>query len=324
VLIYLSCEPDTLGRDLADLARLGLRCDELAPYDMMPHTDEVETVAVLRAATPPAPTLLGRATELWALDKPGHEPTVPSDDGTPSLLLRASAMAGLEGALAVQRLDADTSGVCLLASSAASAARWAKALGEADSRKEYLALCRGITRAKGVVSRPSARARSGSAHPSGSVAASAAAAGAASQPGAGDAGRAAGPKQVRTRYRRLEVVGGHSLLRVSAEHGRPQDIRRQLASLGHPVLGDVRHGHAPSNRHLSEKHGLDRAFLHCARIVVTDPTTQRRLEIQSPLAGDLQLVLDRLTASTPSQGTELDEAGADRPNAKTPSPPRRA
>jgi 23S rRNA (uracil1939-C5)-methyltransferase len=256
----MSCEPDTLGRDLADLARLGLGCVELVPYDMMPHTEEVETLAVLRAASPPAPTVLCQAAELWALDKPAHEPTVPSERGTWCLLTRVAAMPGLGAAVPVHRLDADTSGVCLLAPSAGSATRWAKALGEAESRKDYLALCRGITRPKGVVSRP------------------------------------ASGNPPRTRYRRLEVVGGHSLVRARVEQGRPQDIRRHLASIGHPVLGDARHGHAPSNRHLAEKHGLDRPFLHCARVVVLDPTTQQRLEIESPLAGDLQLVLDHLRA----------------------------
>ena len=45
---YLSCDPDTLARDLAVLAGRGYQPTSVTPYDMLPHTPHVETLAVLR------------------------------------------------------------------------------------------------------------------------------------------------------------------------------------------------------------------------------------------------------------------------------------
>ncbi len=47
-LFYLSCDPRTLSRDLAALVRAGATVTRVTPYDMMPHTPHVETLAVLR------------------------------------------------------------------------------------------------------------------------------------------------------------------------------------------------------------------------------------------------------------------------------------
>jgi tRNA/tmRNA/rRNA uracil-C5-methylase (TrmA/RlmC/RlmD family) len=47
-IAYLSCEPRTLARDLAGLSS-GASIASVVPYDMMPHTPHVETLAILRA-----------------------------------------------------------------------------------------------------------------------------------------------------------------------------------------------------------------------------------------------------------------------------------
>ncbi|MES1209987.1 MAG: methyltransferase, partial [Pseudomonadota bacterium] len=44
---YLSCDPDTLARDLAVLAARGYHPAVVTPYDMLPHTAHVETLAIL-------------------------------------------------------------------------------------------------------------------------------------------------------------------------------------------------------------------------------------------------------------------------------------
>ena len=97
----------------------------------------------------------------------------------------------------------------------------------------------------------------------------------------------------RTRYRRLAVAAGHSVLRVIPEQGRTHQIRRHLAAIGHPVLGDDRYGHAPTNRYFEEKNGLDRTFLHCVRLEIDHPDTGARCIVEAPLPGDLRAVLER-------------------------------
>lgn len=46
-IVYVSCDPATLGRDLAHFARLGYRADSLRAFDMFPDTFHVEAVARL-------------------------------------------------------------------------------------------------------------------------------------------------------------------------------------------------------------------------------------------------------------------------------------
>jgi 23S rRNA (uracil1939-C5)-methyltransferase len=46
-LVYVSCEPASLARDLDQLAQQGYRVSGLRCFDMFPQTDQVETVAVL-------------------------------------------------------------------------------------------------------------------------------------------------------------------------------------------------------------------------------------------------------------------------------------
>jgi 23S rRNA (uracil1939-C5)-methyltransferase len=47
-LLYLSCNPRTLSRDLARLVGAGASVVRISPFDMMPHTPHVETLALAR------------------------------------------------------------------------------------------------------------------------------------------------------------------------------------------------------------------------------------------------------------------------------------
>jgi 23S rRNA (uracil1939-C5)-methyltransferase len=267
-LAYVSCDPDTLARDLAHLRRLGYAATAAGarPHDMIPLTDEVETLVVLRAAPVPPPRVLHEEETLVAVDKAPHEPTVPQGEHAGSLLGRVRALPGLADAQPIHRLDAGTSGVCLFARRAADVAPWQRALGAPDAEKVYTALVRGIARDKGVIARPLA-----------------------------DDGVA---RAARTRYRRVEIVGGHTIIAARPDEGRTHQIRRHLASIGRPVVGDGRYGHPATNRHLAERTGLDRPFLHCARITLLHPRTGAPLSIEAPLAPDLALVVARLRAGS--------------------------
>ena len=46
-VVYVSCDPPTLGRDLAAFARAGYRPDRLLAFDLFPDTFHLETVVRL-------------------------------------------------------------------------------------------------------------------------------------------------------------------------------------------------------------------------------------------------------------------------------------
>jgi 23S rRNA (uracil1939-C5)-methyltransferase len=261
VIAYVSCDPETLARDLDHFARLGYAATQLRPLDMIPLTDEVETVAVLRPAGLPLPRIVYEDREILVVDKGPHEPTTPQGEYAGSLLARVRRIVGGEAAVPVQRLDVGTSGLVTFARRPEFVARWDRALTAPTTRKIYVAAVRGVIPGKGAITRELRE--------DGKLYAA------------------------RTRYRRLAVASGHSVVRVVPEQGRTHQIRRHLASIGHPVLGDARYGHELTNRYFEEKNGLDRAFLHCVRLEFDPPDGGARRVVETPLPGDLRAVLER-------------------------------
>ena len=53
-----------------------------------------------------------------------------------------------------------------------------------------------------------------------------------------------GAKRAALHFEAIASRGGHSLVRVRLETGRPHQIRVQLANLGSPIMGDFRYGAA--------------------------------------------------------------------------------
>ncbi len=261
LVVYVSCEPDTLARDLDHFTRLGYGITTLRPLDMIPLTDEVETIALLRRSGLSAPKVAWEDEEVIVVEKGAHEPTTPQGEYSASLVMRARKLPGASEAVPVHRIDVGTSGLVMLAKRPEVAPKWQAVLASENSRKIYVAGARGVTPSKGAITRD--LREDGKLYPA------------------------------RTRYRRLAVASGHSVLRVVPEQGRTHQIRRHLAAIGHPVLGDDRYGHTPTNRFFEEKNALDRTFLHCVRLEFMHPRTQQRLIIEAPMPGDLRAVLER-------------------------------
>jgi 23S rRNA (uracil1939-C5)-methyltransferase len=258
LVVYVSCEPATLSRDLSDLVRKGFALDGVAPFDMIPLSEEVEALVVLQPGEPPLPHVLYRDSRLLAVAKPPHEVMASQGEAGQSLLDRVRRLPDAARAAPVHRLDAGTSGVALFALHSEHVPALASALAAGD--KQYTALARGVVRDKGSIRRALV-----------------------------ERGR---PHEARTRYVRRAIVGGHSLVTAFPDEGRKHQVRRHLAAIGHAVVGDERYGHLPTNQHLGARHFLDRPFLHLGRLVLD--LEGRSLEIEAPLPPDLGGVLESL------------------------------
>ncbi|MET0390245.1 MAG: pseudouridine synthase [Polyangiales bacterium] len=260
VIVYVSCDPVSLARDLADFAQLGYAGEVLRPFDMIPLSEGVESVLLLRATPPPPVPVLYADDHLLVVDKPPHLPTTPDAAHADSLLTRLQREHALPALTALHRLDVGTSGVCLFAKRRDEVEALAGAL--RDGEKHYLALVRGAIRPKGTV-RATLR----------------------------EQGKT---RAATSRYTRVGRAGSHSLVRVRPEQGRTHQVRKHMAAIGHPILGDERYGDDPSNRFFEHRHGLDRTFLHAARIVLPAVGSRGPLTLEAPLAPDLAAVLASL------------------------------
>ena len=89
-----------------------------------------------------------------------------------------------------------------------------------------------------------------------------------------------------------------SLLRLRLETGRTHQIRVHLQAIGHPVAGDPEYGGRGAL-------GLQRQFLHAARLAFAHPFTGERIDVGSPLPADLQAALPRRTAILSAQTEPL-------------------
>jgi 23S rRNA pseudouridine1911/1915/1917 synthase len=94
------------------------------------------------------------------------------------------------------------------------------------------------------------------------------------------------PRDAVTHFELVELLAAHALLDVRLETGRTHQIRVHLAAVDLPVAGDPVYG-----RPLEL--GLERQFLHAARLAFTHPLTGERVETESPLPDDLAAALAR-------------------------------
>ncbi len=190
--------------------------------------------------------------------KPAGCPVVPDDSRDPSLLEIAKAWIGAEfhkpGNVflgVVHRLDRPVSGVVVFARTSKAAARLTAAFRERRVEKRYLAVSARVPVARDarephVVEQwlRKDRARNTvTAHET----------------------EVPNAKLARTRWRVLETVGGRTLLELEPETGRSHQLRVAMATLGAPLLGDLRYG---ANEALPDRS----VALHAHALVVPHPT----------------------------------------------------
>lgn len=154
----------------------------------------------------------------------------------------------------VHRLDRDTSGVMVLARSAAAARRLAEAFREREPRKVYFALVVGVPQPySGKIDAPMAKRAGGAGEKMALVA------------------TAAGGQRAVTYYRLIESAGRRvAWLALYPKTGRTHQLRVHCAeALGTPILGDGKYGGAAAHLPLE---GIERrVHLHAAAIEIPDP-----------------------------------------------------
>jgi 23S rRNA pseudouridine1911/1915/1917 synthase len=109
-----------------------------------------------------------------------------------------------------------------------------------------------------------------------------------------------------TRVTMARHFKGVSLLKVAIATGRTHQIRVHLSAIGHPIVGDSAYGglHRRTPANLRAVQRLERPFLHATHLAFTHPGDGRRVEFDSPLPVDLQLVIDEIEAREDAAATE--------------------
>jgi 23S rRNA pseudouridine1911/1915/1917 synthase len=216
-----------------------------------------------------------------AVDKPPGMPVVALDGGDSGTLAnslvgrfpetRAAGRSPLEAG-SVHRLDNATSGVVLVARHRRAYEQLRRQFAERRVTREYWAIVEGDCAAAGRIERPIAHA-----------------------PGRAErmcvCSTPARARQLRARpaftaYRPRERLRSATLVEISISTGVRHQIRVHLASIGHPIAGDVLYGAAAVS--------AGRPLLHARRLGFVPPSRARPLSVTAPLPRDFRSALSRL------------------------------
>ena len=88
-------------------------------------------------------------------------------------------------------------------------------------------------------------------------------------------------KEAITHYEPIKYSKGQSVLKVTIDTGRKNQIRVGLANLKHPILGDKKYG--------STKNPLRRLCLHASRLVLKNPITNQEHEFISKTPSEFKI-----------------------------------
>ena len=181
------------------------------------------------------------------------------------------------------RLDRATSGVLLIARSSEIAAALGEQFMSRDVHKQYLAVVRGWPEpAQALIDY--------------------------ALPGSRDTGPR---RDARTRYQRLATVEvpielgrypqqRYALVLTEPETGRFRQIRKHMAHVHHPIIGDCQHGRGDHNRLYKQYFSCHRMLLHAWRLRFSHPVSGEPMLIEAPLDTAYQALLDRFAWSLPS------------------------
>jgi 23S rRNA pseudouridine1911/1915/1917 synthase len=236
--------------------------------------EHVELEVPEEVAAPPVEvpelTIVYGDDHLLVVDKPAGVVVHPARGHAQGTLAHALALAGAEGGPEerpgiVHRLDRDTSGLLVVARSHEAHGKLQRQVKRRELLREYLAL---------VVGKPQSR--------SGTIEA---AIGRDRRDRLRHSLDTDSPRAAVTHFELEELLDGYTLLRVRLETGRTHQIRVHLEAIELPVAGDRTYG-KPGVL------GLERQFLHAARLAFAHPITGEDVDVSSPLPPDLAAALE--------------------------------
>ena len=155
----------------------------------------------------------------------------------------------------VHRLDRETSGVLVFAKNFKAREALKEKFAEHDIDRVYVAIIEGRidppvgTLQSNLLEKPNLKMESVKRHPEAKLAI--------------------------THYRTLESKGGYSMLEVTLETGRKNQIRAHLSEKGHPIVGDPFYG--------SKVNPLGRLGLHAQVLGFQHPATGKPMRFTAPL-----------------------------------------
>jgi 23S rRNA pseudouridine1911/1915/1917 synthase len=224
--------------------------------------------------------------DLVVIDKPAGmvvHPAAGHARGTlvNALLHHVQGLSGVGGALRpgiVHRLDKGTSGTMVVAKHDAAHRALARQFHDRAVHKQYVALVWGAVAAGRRLDAPIGRDRHHRTKMS---------------------SRAAHPRAASTTIVSAEPFRGVTLLTITIGTGRTHQIRVHLSELGHPIVGDTLYGGARPSlpAHLAPLAGLDRPFLHAARLSFAHPRDGALVSVDAPLPPSLDQIVTALRQS---------------------------
>ena len=260
------------------------------PRALLKGGEQLELKAQLEnaveAAPEPIPLTVAHADDaLLVVDKPVGlvvHPGAGNRSGTlqNALLHRFPELALLPRAGLVHRLDKDTSGLLLVARTLPSHTALTAALQRREIKRTYRAVCQGVLTGGGSIDAPIGRHRRER-----------------TKMAVVEGGRPA-----RTSYRVLERFRAHTYCEVELDTGRTHQIRVHMAHIRAPLLGDPVYGGrpklppAPSDELRLALQGFRRQALHASRLRLAHPHSGAALAVESPVAPDIERLLDLLRA----------------------------
>ena len=86
----------------------------------------------------------------------------------------------------------------------------------------------------------------------------------------------------------------YSLVKLNPETGRRHQIRRHLAHLRHPIIGDINYGDNKQNPFFGEEFGFKRLMLHAQKLHFIHPVSEQPVTIETSIDDQWRSVFQTL------------------------------